>query len=73
MNKENLIPFNAMPEERHRELSRKGGLHSAAVRREKRERIEAAKAEKKAESELWQESLSLICKTMRLLSQATNK
>lgn len=33
MNKENLRPFNAMPPEEHRELSRRGGIASGERRR----------------------------------------
>lgn len=33
MNKENLRPFNTMPPEEHRELSRRGGIASGERRR----------------------------------------
>lgn len=52
MNNGNLIPFNAMPEERHRELSRRGGKASGAARRAKRKQIEEAKARAIAEKEM---------------------
>lgn len=60
MNTGNLKPFNTMSAAQHRELSRKGGQVSGAARRAKRERIEAAKAEQKAKSEVWQDELRML-------------
>ncbi len=36
MNNSNLIPFNAMSLERHKELSRSGGIASVKARKEKK-------------------------------------
>lgn len=58
-NEQNLTPFNQMPPERHRELSVMGGKASGAARRAKREHIEQAKANKRAESEVFQEQIYL--------------
>ncbi len=37
MNDQNLIPFDQMSSERHRELSRRGGIASGETRRKKAE------------------------------------
>ena len=58
MNEQNLRPFNSMTADEHRELSRRGGLASAAARRAKRARIESIKAEKRAASEFRHEELA---------------
>ncbi len=36
MNSENLIPFNKLTEEEHREIARKGGIKSGETRRRKK-------------------------------------
>lgn len=65
-NTDNLKPFNTMPPERQRELSRRGGKASGAARRAKRERIEQEKAAQKAENELFRDSLQLLHEATRL-------
>ena len=52
MNDKNLTPFDRMPAEKHREISRLGGIASGKARREKRIRIEAKKERaRRAEAE----------------------
>ena len=63
----NLIPFNELPEDRHRELSRKGGKASGVARRAKRDRIEAAKTAQAAEHALYRESLAIMRECAKLL------
>lgn len=53
--KENLVPFNAMTAELHRELSRRGGIASGRARRAKREEVARAKAELLAERDVCRE------------------
>lgn len=65
-NTDNLKPFNTMPPERQRELSRRGGKAGGAARRAKRERIEQEKAAQKAENELFRDSLQLLHEATRL-------
>lgn len=49
---DNLRPFNTMPPEEHRAIAVKAGIASGAARRAKRERINQAKFELIAASEL---------------------
>ena len=49
---DNLRPFNTMPPEEHRAIAVKAGIASGAARRAKRERINQAKIELIAASEL---------------------
>ena len=66
-NAQNLIPFSELPKDRHRELSRKGGLASGAARRRKREAIQKAKAERAADHELFSSALDLMSQCAKLL------
>lgn len=65
-NTQNLKPFNTMTAELHRELSRRGGQASGAARRTQRERIDMAKAEKRAESELFNECVRMVKEYTRM-------
>ena len=49
---DNLRPFNTMPSEEHRALSVRAGIASGAARRAKRERINQAKLELIASTEV---------------------
>lgn len=73
MNEQNLKPFNTMTAEQHRELSRRGGKASGAARRAKRDRIDTLKAEKKADSELWQEEMQILHEAARMVKQARSR
>ena len=66
-NEQNLIPFNTLPEDRHRELSQRGGKASGAARRAKRERINAEKAAQAAEHELYKDSVRIMRECAKLL------
>lgn len=68
-NVRNLIPLNTLPEDRHRELSRRGGKASGASRRAKRERINAAKAAQAANHELYRDSLDIMRECAKLLKR----
>lgn len=68
-NKQNLIPFDAMPEERRKELARRGGIASGAARRRKREAIEKAKAERAADNKLHRDALDLMRQCAKLLKR----
>lgn len=46
---ENLRPFNTLPPEQRREISRKGGKASGAARRKKRDMVEAELAKRCAD------------------------
>lgn len=48
----NLIPFDAMPADQHREISSRGGKASGEARRKKRDQINQAKLEMIASMEL---------------------
>lgn len=69
-NEQNLIPFNAMSEDRHRELSQRGGKASGEARRAKRERIKAEKVAQAAEHELFKDSLDIMRECAKLLKSA---
>lgn len=69
--KQNLIPFNKLTADRHRELSQKGGKASGAVRRAKRERIEAAKVAQAADNELYRDSVAIMRECAKLLKNAS--
>ena len=69
-NVRNLIPFNTLPEDRHRELSQRGGKASGAARRAKRERIEAEKAAQAANHELYREGLDIMRECAKLLRKS---
>ena len=68
-NEQNLIPFNALSADRHRELSQKGGKASGAARRAKRERIEAEKAAQAVNHELYRDSLDIMRECAKLLKR----
>ena len=69
----NLKPFNAMNAERHRQLSSKGGKASGAARRAKRERINAAKAEKIADNELFRDCMAMLHEAARIMKQNSQR
>lgn len=71
-NEQNLIQFNAMTEDRHRELSQRGGKASGEARRKKRERINAEKAAQAAEHELYRDSLDIMRECAKLLKMRQN-
>lgn len=48
----NLIPFDSMPAEKHREISSRGGKASGEARRKKREQINQAKLDAIAQMEV---------------------
>lgn len=66
-NEQNLVPFSELPKDRHRELSRKGGIASGAARRRKRETIEKAKIEQAANHELYSSALDIMSECAKLL------
>ena len=66
-NEQNLVPFSELPEDRHRELSRKGGIASGVARRRKREAIEKAKIEQAANHELYSSALDIMSECAKLL------
>lgn len=66
-NEQNLIPFNVLTADRHRELSRRGGKASGEARRKKRERIEAAKIAQAADHELFKDSVAIMRECAKLL------
>ena len=66
-NEQNLIPFSELPKDRHRELSRLGGLASGAARRRKREAIQKAKIEQAADHELFSSALDLMSQCAKLI------
>jgi hypothetical protein len=59
-NTQNLIRFDQMTPERHRELSARGGVASGQTRRERRRAIEARKVERAAESETLTDLIQLF-------------
>ena len=71
--KENLIPFNKLPADRHRELSQKGGRASGTARRARRERIEAAKIAQTADHELYRDSVELLRESAKLLKKSSRR
>lgn len=66
-NEQNLVPFSELPKDRHKELSRKGGIASGAARRRKREAIEKAKIEQAANHELYSSALDIMSECAKLL------
>lgn len=66
-NEQNLIPFSELPKDRHRELSRKGGIASGAARRRKREAVQKAKIEQAADHELFSSALDLMSQCAKLI------
>lgn len=66
-NVQNLIPFNELSKDRHREISRRGGLASGATRRRKRAAIQKAKIEQAANHELYHDAFDLISQCAKLL------
>lgn len=68
-NEQNLIPFNTLSADRHRELSQRGGKASGAARRAKRKRIDAEKAAQAANHELYRDSLDLMRECAKLLKR----
>ena len=69
-NEQNLIPFDAMPEDRHRELSRRGGKASGEARRAKKKRIAEAKVAQAADHELFRDSVDIMRECAKLLTRA---
>ena len=68
-NEQNLIPFNELSKDRHRELFRQGGIASGAARRRKREAIKKAKIEQAADYELFSSALDLMSQCAKLLNR----
>ena len=66
-NEQNLIPFSELPKDRHRELSRKGGIASGAARRRKREAVQKAKIEQATDHELFSSALDLMSQCAKLI------
>lgn len=65
---ENLRPFNTLPPEQLREISRKGGKASGAARRRKRDMVEAELAKLCAEEMQLHRKAQLISMAARELS-----
>ena len=65
---ENLRPFNTLPPEQLREISRKGGKASGAARRRKRDMVEAELAKLCAEEMQLYRKAQLISMAARELS-----
>ena len=65
---ENLRPFNTLPPEQLREISRKGGKASGAARRRKRDMVEAELAKLCAEEMQLHRKEQLISMAARELS-----
>lgn len=59
-NNQNLKPFNTLPAERHRELSKKGGVASGMARRAKRAQIDAEKTAQAANHELYHDCVEML-------------
>lgn len=68
-NEQNLRPFNALPPDRHRELSQRGGKASGEARRARRERIEAEKAAQAANHQLYRDSIDIMRECAKMLKR----
>lgn len=66
-NDQNLRPFNTLPADRHRELSRKGGVASGEARRAKRDLVEREKIVRAADHALYKDSLDIMAECAKLL------
>ena len=72
-NRQNLIPFNKMTVDRHRELSSKGGKASGAARRARKAQIEQHKIALAADNQLFRETVSILCECTKLLRHGQQK
>ena len=72
-NEQNLILFSELPKDRHRELSRQGGIASGAARRRKRAAVQKAKIEQAADHELFSSALDLMSQCAKLLNRNDKK
>ena len=70
---DNLVSFNTMSKERHRELSAKGGRASGAARRAKRDRIQQAVEEKLASERAEDIQVKEFCDQIRALRSLTKE
>ena len=68
-NEANLIPFDQMPPERQKALSRKGGIASGKARRHKRARLEEMKLQDRAHQEMMRDLISLLREQQGLLEE----
>ena len=66
----NLVPFNMIPADRHRELSRRGGKASGEARRAMRKRIDDEKVAQAARDELSRDNVKLLAECARILKSA---
>ena len=69
-NERNLKPFNTMPPDVQRELSRRGGLASGAARRAKRDRIIELAIEKQADILALSDLTAMLREEMRSIATA---
>ena len=70
-NNGNLVPFNAMSAERHREISRLGGIASGEARRQKRDLNELIIREDRVQNELARSACSILLEASNLLVEST--
>lgn len=70
-NNSNLVPFNAMSAERHREISRLGGIASGEARRQKRDLKELIIREERVQNELARSACSILLEASSLLVEST--
>lgn len=70
---DNLVPFDTMSKERHRELSAKGGRASGAARRAKRDRIQQAVEEKIASERAADIQIKELSSQLRALQSLTKE
>lgn len=69
-NNGNLISFNAMPTDRHREISAAGGIASGKARRNKRSAKNAVILEERIQNELARDSYRIMHEAAGLLGEA---
>lgn len=69
---DNLVSFNAMSKERHREISRLGGIASGKVRREKRELKQTIIQEGRVQNELARGAFKVLSEASSLLLESSH-
>ena len=71
-NNSNLVPFNTMSKERHREISRLGGVASGEARRQKRDLKELVMREDRVQDELARIACSILLEASNLLVESSH-